>query len=769
MGFHPTWVQIMMECISTVSYSILVNGEPHGYIKPSRGLRQGDPLSPYLFLLCAEGLHSLIQRAKNEGALKGISISRGGPKLTHLFFADDSLLFCKASTTEVSCVQDLLTEYELASGQQINRQKTTLFFSRSTPRHIQNNIQGMLGVHVIRQYEKYLGLPSFVGRAKYSNFAQIKERVWSKLKGWKEKLISQAGREILIKSVAQALPTYAMNCFRLPNRLITEIEVLIRRFWWGQAGERNKMHWIPWKSLCKSKKGGGLGFRELGFFNEALLAKQVWRLMHNTTSLFYKVFKAKYFPRCSILEAKHHTRGSFAWKSIMGARSLIQKGSIWRVGDGSQIQIWEDRWLPTPYHHSIISPCPPNAPIARVSQLIDHQTRVWKQDVVRSTFFPFEAENILGIPLSHTQQADKLIWGATKTGEYAVRSGYHLLLEESHSSEPGSSTAVSQAPVWTSIWSLSIPHKARHFLWRACHDSLPTRKNLHHRHIIDDPHCPNCTASVEDTVHALWTCKHLQEVWQATEWGRKLRGSNYVDFMELYCAVTQTCRTEELQIFAMVTWSIWYRRNRQRLDHPIEELHRLLPRSIELLMEFHHAQDDVPPQPASTRPTCQPKWKPPADGSYKANFDGAIFAETSEAGIGVIIRNDQGAVMASLSQRIPYPHSVEAVEAYAARSATQFAIDLGFRDMIFEGDSFKIITALQHHSPCNTQYGHLITDTKTIAQAFISCHYVHVKRDGNRAAHSLAKRARHCEPFQVWMESVPPDLQHVILSDFLLN
>ena len=177
MGFSDTWVALIMECITTISYSILVNGEPKGVIIPSRGLRQRDPLSPYLFLFCAEGLNALLRTAANEGVINGFSLCRNGPKLTHLFFADDCLIFCRSTLEECHKIQELLAIYETAFGQMINKEKTTLFFSRSTDEATQEALKVALSVPVIRHYEKYLGLPSFVGRDRNACFTQIKERI----------------------------------------------------------------------------------------------------------------------------------------------------------------------------------------------------------------------------------------------------------------------------------------------------------------------------------------------------------------------------------------------------------------------------------------------------------------------------------------------------------------------------------------------------------------------------------------------------------------
>ena len=172
-----------MQCITTVTYVVRVNGKPSGHIIPSKRLHQGDPLSPYLFLIYAEGLSALIKKVVADGLLEGISVCKGGLCLSHLFFADDSLIFCKATVEECEALQKVLCAYEQASGQQLNRTKTSLFFSPNTTKEIQDEIRVRFGAQVIRQHEKYLGLPSLVGRNKKNTFKEVKTKLAKKLAG----------------------------------------------------------------------------------------------------------------------------------------------------------------------------------------------------------------------------------------------------------------------------------------------------------------------------------------------------------------------------------------------------------------------------------------------------------------------------------------------------------------------------------------------------------------------------------------------------------
>jgi hypothetical protein len=344
LGFEEKWIMMIMECIRTVQYSILLDGVPKGYIIPSRGLRQGDPLSPYLFLLCAEGLSALLQKSSLVGRLKGLQTSRLGPWISHLFFADDSLLFGKASLAESREFMEILQLYEASSGQQLNREKTAIFFSPNTSPATRKSIQDFGGSSGAQNFDKYLGLPALIGRSKRAIFNGLKERIVCRLQGWKEKFLSKAGREILIKAVAQAIPTYTMNCFRLPKTWCDEVNSLIAQYWWGQNTDKRKIHWLKWDKLCTAKEDGGMGFRNLHMFNTALLSKQCWRLLDNQQSLFFRVFKAKYFPLCSFLDAKLGSAPSFLWRSFLSGRELLLKGIRWTYKPGSIPQL---RWSET--------------------------------------------------------------------------------------------------------------------------------------------------------------------------------------------------------------------------------------------------------------------------------------------------------------------------------------------------------------------------------------------------------------------------------------
>ena len=395
LGFHSDWVQMVMGCVETATFSFVINGTAQGWVRASRGLRQGDPVSPYLFLFVTEGLIGLLRRAEVNSDITGHQICRGAPSISHLLFADDSLFFCKASIDQARAVRRVLSLYESASGQQVNAGKSSISFGRGIPRHRKEEIIQELEIREVLSHEKYLGLPTHVGKSRVRAFISLKDRVGQRLSGWSNKMISWAGREVLIKAVAQAVPIYAMSIFKLPKDFCSSLQAMINRFWWGHDPDKRKIHRVGSDRLCASKREGGLGFRHLESFNDAMLAKQVWRLIQNPDSLVARLLKSKYYPTSTIVDAALGVNPSFTWRSLHGVFWVIERGSRWIVGNGDNLFAWSSRWLPRPFsflpipwRHDIVRE-------TRVADFIDKGAGCWKEQLVRHLFIPCDADQIL--------------------------------------------------------------------------------------------------------------------------------------------------------------------------------------------------------------------------------------------------------------------------------------------------------------------------------------------------------------------------------------
>ncbi|KAA3454905.1 reverse transcriptase [Gossypium australe] len=210
--------------VDSVSYAVNSNGYRGRIFQVTRGLRQGDPLSLLLFLFCSEGLSSLMRTAKGNGEVKGAKASRRGPEISHLLFADDCMLFGETTDQGARNMKNILQEYQDCSGQCVNYNKSTIFYSSNTSEEAKLAVSAVLGVRSASNLEKYLGLPNVVGKRKRAAFQNLLDRINMRIDGWSTRWLSQGGKEIFIKSVLQAIPTYAMLCFLLPKTFCEKIE-----------------------------------------------------------------------------------------------------------------------------------------------------------------------------------------------------------------------------------------------------------------------------------------------------------------------------------------------------------------------------------------------------------------------------------------------------------------------------------------------------------------------------------------------------------------
>ena len=263
MRFSSKWLEWMRMCVCTVSYKVVFGGELLGPIYPMRGLRQGDPLSPYLFILAAEGLSALLKQGERCGVLHGCSVARGAPTVSYLFFADNSYLFFKATESESRSLKQILLRYQNLSGQEINLNKSALTFSRNTDDVVKRGICSILQVEEQADPGIYLGMLAVVGKNKRQLFEFVRRKVWNRIQNWNGRRLSRAGKEICLKTVAQSIPTYVMQLLLLPKDLCRDIESMMNGFFWDSNPQCRSIRWMSWGKMCKQKKDGGLGFRKL--------------------------------------------------------------------------------------------------------------------------------------------------------------------------------------------------------------------------------------------------------------------------------------------------------------------------------------------------------------------------------------------------------------------------------------------------------------------------------------------------------------------------
>ncbi|GJV83921.1 putative RNA-directed DNA polymerase, eukaryota, reverse transcriptase zinc-binding domain protein [Tanacetum coccineum] len=342
-GFHDRMVGWIMECVTTTSFSICVNGSLHGYFKGKRGLRQGDPLSPYLFTLVMEILTLIIKRRVRESDVFAYHRYCSKLDLVNLCFADDLFLFAHGNTNSARVIMESLEEFKIVSGLVPSLPKSTAYFCNVT-NHVKMSILQILPFEEGRLPVKYLGVPLVSSRLIYKDCKELFEKVQHRVDDWKNKSLSIAGRLQLVNSVIGSLHVFWASVFMLPTRILLDIEQIMRGFLWCNGKLRSGKAKVAWEVVCLPKDEGGLGIRRLDTFNKALMTTHVWKLLTRKESLWVQWIHAYKLRGRSFWDVPYRGNMSWGWRNILKLRPLI-RDFIWhKIGDGSGTSVWFDRW-----------------------------------------------------------------------------------------------------------------------------------------------------------------------------------------------------------------------------------------------------------------------------------------------------------------------------------------------------------------------------------------------------------------------------------------
>jgi len=628
--------------------------------------------------------------------------------------------------------------YETASGQLINKLKSSIFYSRRTTEAVKTKVKDWLQIEKEGGMGKYLGLREHFGRRKKDLFTSIVDKIKQKAISWSSRFLSGAGKQVMLQSVLTAIPVYAMSCFLLPLSLCDRIQSTLTRFWWDKTDQQRKMCWVGWDRLAVPKVRGGLGFKNFKAYNVALLAKQSWRVLPHPSCLLARVLLGKYCQNESFLKALSPTFASHGWRDLLAGRDLLRKQLGWTIGNDKSVLVWQDAWLAHDKRIQPVGPAPLLSKDWKVKDLFLPNSVDWDEGKIEAAI-PFVKDLVLAIRPSRAGGADKRIWLGAKDGLYTTKTGYKATLCDVDSDS--SRDPVLSFNWFDEVWNVQCSPKIRLFLWKAVSGALPVGSQLAIRIPSFDPVCCRC-GELETSSHALFNCMFVQRVWRLAP----LEGIDlFLVFTDVKLGLSWLKKKKTLPsvglgycaLYPWICWTLWITRNQKVFSNILFSELETINKAIQDAKEWQFAQE--PNSRFQVRSSMGLRAEVFSLNSTVIHTDAAWSVLTCSAGLGWTLKSPGIPLKknSALSEHVPSPLVAEAL---VVHSALWSAHNLGLHDVILKSDCQVLTMAIISQFPLSEIHG-ILQDITSSSSSFSSFSCCHIPRTANVIADSLAKNS----------------------------
>lgn len=745
-GFSSRFTSLVAQMISNCWFSISFNGISKGFFKSSRGIRQGDPLAPALFIIAEEVLSRGLSQIFRSNHCQYFHLPRGAVKISHLLFADDVIIFMNGGLSSLRNLKLFLSRYEACSGQQVNVQKSCFMASKKMPRSSIRNISHLTGFSHKTGSILYLGIPLFYGREKVSHFKYLIDKVAAKLEGWQSKILSQAGRLILIKSVLNSITLYSASAASIPVSIYKRIGSLCSNFFWQGTDSAHRRHWVSWDAICKPLEMGGLGIRNQVSLQLCLIVKRLWQACYSD-SLWAIFMRRKYLHGTHISTCTKPFPAGVRRSIFEKARGILIAHSRKIVFSGSSTDFLYDTWIHShPLADYITVQFPQDQNHFSVRDVMNDSThKFWQLH-----FSPQLLQSIRAFPLREGD--DRPVWTLSNSGEFSTKTVYKTLMVSSQGGDD----------YLKKLWHPKISPRASLFCWKLLKHAVPVDQQIQRCGVNLASSCVCCSTahSVEDEFHLFFGSELAGYYWSALS---RVLSISRLDTHQVSCSLQSLLRENDIShpigfvnLYGVILaiWDIWRVRCKAKLEGTKSNLRLHVSQLIESLQSAVSAMKFKVEVSRECRQKFQAvglhinclkfaftvvRWQP-AEDYITLNVDGSCKGNPGLSGGGGCFRNYHGHVILGFSFFYGSSTNMTA-EGRALLDGLRIAKLNNYRLSVIYSDSLSLVLLLTMKAdPPPWLLLPWWGEIQSLLQA-LNCPIKHTYREGNQLADALANHA----------------------------